>query len=284
MDFNQYLNQAWTDHAENSLQVSQNFQTGLDLLKTQAETTDMAHLMTHVMGTHLGNWSEGVAWLKKMAEKSFADQEFINRSIAVLELSSGKDINLKAQPSSEQIRILSSSANALMEQKNFSKAQEFFTLAVEKCQLGLAKEDPANRSLAIAGHGIACVLEGKSVRSSEEVELMILAAEVSRKYWEIAGKWLQVERAEYRLANTYLKAGNLKLALDHAQECIEISKLNEAPALELFFGFEVLALIEKARQNQTGFEIALTYAKEYFEKLEATDKIWCEKSLKPLLL
>lgn len=74
-------------------------------------------------------------------------------------------------------------------------------------------------------------------------------------------------------------AGDRPKALSHAQVCLELAQENSAPALELFFGYEALALIEKARGNATGFSKALEQVKANFGKLSAEDKPWCEASL-----
>lgn len=286
MDFNQYLDQAWTDHATDSLKVSQNFQAGFNLLQKESEVSDLAHLMTHVMGQHLGKWQDGIDWLNKLLDhplsKDQDNQIALKRYIASLELASGNRKNFDEFSASDKIRIYALAANAVSEMKDSERTKSFFVAALELAQLGLSKEDPANRSLAATGNNLACTLEEKKSRSPAEVEFMILAAETGRKYWEIAGTWLQVERAEYRLSQTYLKAGDFKKSLEHAQNCIEISNENSAPALELFFGYEALALVEKTRQNAVGFNKALNHAEENFNKLSDADKAWCEKSLRSL--
>ena len=283
MDFNQYLDQAWTDHATDSLKVSQNFQTGFNLLQKEDEVSDLAHLLSHVMGQHLGKWQDGIGWLNKLQShplaKSQDNQIALSRYIASLEIASGKRKNLEEFSTSDQIRIYALATNAVSEQKNPERTKSFFVSALELAQLGLAKDDPANRSLAVTGNNLASTLEEMETRSPQEVELMILAAETGRKYWEIAGTWMQIERAEYRLSQTYLKAGNLKKALEHAQNCIEISNENSAPALELFFGYEALALAEKARNNNIGFSKAVEQVISLFDKLNNDDKSWCNASL-----
>lgn len=108
---------------------------------------------------------------------------------------------------------------------------------------------------------------------------MILAAQTGRKYWEIAGTWLQVERAEYRVASTYLKADDPSSAVVHAQRCLKISQDNNAPALELFFAYEAITQVEKARNHSVGVEIAVRHAKTYFAQLSDYDKEWCKESL-----
>lgn len=67
-------------------------------------------------------------------------------------------------------------------------------------------DHPAFRALAVTGNNLACTLEEKNHRSLQETELMILASRTARKYWELAGGWLEISRAEYRLAMNYLQA------------------------------------------------------------------------------
>jgi tetratricopeptide (TPR) repeat protein len=167
-------------------------------------------------------------------------------------------------------------------QKQPDRAHAYFKQALERAQLGLSKEDPANRALAVAGNNLACALEEKTDRSEKEKLLMILAAETGRKFWEIAGGWKEILWAEYRLAMTYRKAGDSQKAMDHAQTCIEVAQENKASALELFYGYEALALVERDRGNKIGFEKALGHAKDYFSKLEGDDKSWCKGSMEKL--
>jgi hypothetical protein len=76
---------------------------------------------------------------------------------------------------------------------------------------------------------------------------MILAAETGRKYWELAGTWVEVERAEYRLAMTYMHAGQLDKALKHARLCESICNENDAAPFEKFFAAEALVKVQRAR-------------------------------------
>jgi hypothetical protein len=68
-------------------------------------------------------------------------------------------------------------------------------------------------------------------------------------------------------------------ALAHAQQCIEICHANSADPIETFFGYEAVALIEKARGNSAELAKAVGLAQECFEKVSADDKKWCEKYL-----
>lgn len=284
MSFNEFLNQAWNDHARQAAEVASRLDAGIKLIEKNDQIPAMARLVTHVMGEHLGHWDKGVQLLRQLSESSFYDSgsesfKDIERSIASLEVAAGKRQSLDGLSLSDQIRVLAVAASALSEQKDPERAKQLFRGALDKAQDALAKDDPANRALAVTGNNLACALEEKPTRSKDEIELMILAAQTGRKYWEIAGTWLETERAEYRLSQTYLKAGDLAKALAHAQVCLELGQENSAPALELFFGYEALALVEKARGNTIGFAKALEQVKANFSKLSAEDKSWCEASL-----
>jgi hypothetical protein len=287
MDFNDFINKAWKDHSENTRQVANDLPMGIDLITNINQISQMSQIVTHVFGEHLGLWQEGIELLGKIkAVPSYAVNSegdgAIKRSMAVLTVAAGDGCDIENFTQSEQIRIYALTASVLSGQNKIDVAQKYMEMAVELAQAGIADDDPANRVLAITGNNLACSLEEKEGRTPEDTEMMKLAARVGRMYWEVAGSWLEVERAEYRLAMTFLKANELKQALEHAQACIQISQENNAAPLENFFGYEAMALVEKQRQNEPGFNKALDKARDYFEKLSADDKLWCESSIKKL--
>lgn len=213
MSFNDFLNSAWNDHATRAAQVATRFNEGIRLLEKNDQISSLANLITHVMGEHLGQWEKGVQLLQQLEKLSFYDpltesKNTIKRSVSILELASGKlevPIDLSV---SDQIRVLVVAASALNEQKNSDKALKLFQRALDQAQSGMSKEDPANRVLAISGNNIACSLEERESLTNDETNLMILAAHTGRNYWEIAGSWLEIERAEYRLSKSFLKTKN----------------------------------------------------------------------------
>ncbi len=287
MTFDDFLNQAWNDHATKAEEVAQRLVDGIKLIEKEEQIPQMTHLATHIFGEHLGQWEMGLSFLEALK----ANPCFVNggesdhtlvRSVAALALASGKTDSVGSLSASDHIRALAIAASALAGQMNPENAQAFFRRALDLAQTGIDRNDPANRALAVTGNNLACSLEEKTKRTEIDTKLMILAAQAGRKYWEIAGTWLEVERAEYRLAMTYLKARDLVRALEHAQSCLEIVQENNAPSLEFFFGFEVLALAEKARGNSIGYAKAVEHVKTNFAKLNADDQIWCEPSLRKL--
>ena len=147
---------------------------------------------------------------------------------------------------------------------------------------GLPDNDPMHRAVAVASHNLACTLEETADRSADERALMILAAQTSREHWERAGTWLEVERAEYRLAMTWLQAGDPAQARQHAQACLDIVAANDGPALERLFGWEALGLVERAAGHTADHADALAMARAAFAELSADDQGWCADSIAKL--
>lgn len=287
--FEEFLNQGWNDHATKTTEVAGRLTTAYAFVESADQIPRLAQLVTHVFGEHLGEWKKGIEILLQLktipqltGTSAEAGLGALDRSVVVLELSCGRRTSVDDLPLSDQIRVLTTAASALREQRDPERAQIYFRNAMDKAHLGLQKDDPANRALAVTGNNLACALEEKTARTSVETEFMILAAQAARKYWEIAGTWMEVERAEYRLSQSYLKANDFAKSLEHAKNCIEIATANNAPPLELFFGYEALALAEKMRGNVLGFQKAVEHVRMNFDRLSAEDQAWCEPSLKRL--
>jgi phenylpyruvate tautomerase PptA (4-oxalocrotonate tautomerase family) len=286
MNFETYIDQAWTDHANQTEKVAKEFPSAIQFIKTNEQIAQLAALVTHVMGEHLGRWDDGVAILLNLRKNhnyliDTETEKTIRRSMAILKMASGGIVALNEHTVSDQIRILSSAASALA-LRDISKARDLLNQALELSKSELGKKDPANRALAVTGNNLAATLEEKKDRSQAETEFMILAANIGRKYWEVAGTWIEVSRAEYRLAMTYVQAQDQAKAFEHAQSCVELCKENQAGDTDMFFCYEVLATVELARNNVLGFEKARDQVISYFAKLSPEDRVWCQPSLKKL--
>lgn len=286
MDFNDYLNKAWDDHGHSADKVAENFGQGLSLSQNADQLSQLARLSTHVFGEHLGRWDDGIDFLRQIknhpnysAENAEPQLRLYNHSLA---LSAGRAPDLSNLSASEQIRVLSLSASAVSEQNQPAKAQEYFMRALELAQSGLEAQDPAYRSLAITGNNLAAGLEEKKERTAEQTELMILAAKIGRQFWELAGTWLETERAEYRLSQSYLQARRYEESLQHAKACLAICEKNSALPFEFFFAYESLALAEKARGEKAAYEASVTQMKKYYEAVKDEMKIWCKPALEKI--
>lgn len=282
MNFKDYLNNAWATHATNALQVAEDFKANFSLMETEDDVMAMTNLIVHVCGEHLGEWERGSELLKKIKNNAkISDKSAMNRYVAILNLGNNPNTSIEEFSTSDQVRIYAPVASALASLGGLKNAEKLLLRATEICSQ-LPKEDLANKSLAMAGNNIASKLEEKITRSENEVKLMITAATLARKYWEIAGTWKEIERAEYRLSQTYLKSSDLDKALVHAEECLEIVSNNGNDPLEEFFAYEALTLVHKEHKNQVGFDGALHGMKITFDKLSQADQSWCKEALEKL--
>lgn len=279
MTFSSYLDSAWESHAKDTLSVANNFSTGLKLAETNEDLAQLANIVAHVYGQHLGRFQDGVVVLQELKShpqfKSGSDTDnAIFRATQALQIANGGDAGLVDQDASTQIRILTVAAAALSEH-NTAKAKELFLRSLELAKK-IDTSDPANRALAITGNNLAAALEEHASRTTEADELMILSAKTGRKYWEIAGTWLEVARAEYRLSMSYLASGKLNESLEHAKASVEICTTNKASSFDMYSGFEAIARIEKALNDRPAFKSAFAKAEFLFEKLSTEDKAWFE--------
>ena len=287
MDFDTFIGQAWDDHASASRAVADRLAHGAARVTDEAQLNRLMHLGQHVYGEHLAAWDEGVAFLERLKSLPIfapdgASGQQLRRCVAGLRLSADDAAVLDGLSASDRARVAAMAASNLVAHDTV-RAGRWLREAIDLAQhSGLPGSDPMHRSLAAAGNALACALEEKSDRSADERELMILAAQTARHHWAIAGTWLETERADYRLAITWLQAGDLAQARRHAQACLELVAANDGAALERLFGWEALGRVERAAGNATGHAQALAHARQAFDQLDASDKAWCAASIEKL--
>ena len=94
---------------------------------------------------------------------------------------------------------------------------------------------------------------------------MVVAANGGLTYWKLAGTWLEEERAEYRLTRSLLQARRPRDAIASAQRCIDVCARNDAPVIETFFGYVVLALAQRATGDAAAFAASRQQALALYE-------------------
>ena len=153
-----------------------------------------------------------------------------------------------------------------------AEANRHYISALELAEDVLDEKDPSNRTLAITSNNLACALEEKESLTAFENDLMIRAATAARKYWEIAGTWVEIQVAEYRLAKTYLKANKPTEALTHAHECDKICTANRAGDVDMFFAYEALARAYKAAGEAKKYSEMVDRSRALLQKMSDRDK------------
>jgi len=283
-----FISDGWQQHADDPAGVAQRLPSGLGKVHDESGLVSLAQLAHHVYGEHLAAWNDGLKFLAALGRLPPFDAQghsgqTLLRLRASLALAAGEGDARGTLSPSDRIRV-GAMAAASLAGHDTARATALFQESLEEARSAdLPASDPMNRALAVTGNNLACTLEEKIGRTAQERELMILAARTGRHYWERAGTWLETERAEYRLAMTWLQAGDPVQARQHAQQCLEIvSAQAEPPALERFFAWEALGVVERAGGNPTGHQRALAAAREAFERLDEGDRGWCAAELEKL--
>lgn len=262
MTFEEFSSRGWREHGTEAEAVWNGLPEGLELADTPARIFSLAHLAAHVAGDHLGRWDDGIAFLDRLAalpsfDPATLEGKGLRRLQGVLHYCAGRPEAAEERlalaqpggaipPQSVRVRMLAAAASALASNHRIADATRALDEALRLAEYGPNREDPAGRDLAVAGNNLACELEERAELTPPETAFMLRAAEVGRRFWEIAGGWLQVERAEYRLAMSHLRAGLMPQALAHAQECLRVVSENGSEAGEVFFAHEALAKVRHA--------------------------------------
>jgi len=288
------VQQGWQDHARDAAGVLARLPNAIDLVKTPAHALSLAGLAVHVAGEHLGLWDEGIGLVERIRGLALADdpaERSLCRSLAILHLCRGDEAAAArflaagrsggdVPEASDQARVLATVASAFVGQRRIGEAAAAFQSALQLVAYGPGPKDPAARALAVTGNNLAAELSERAGRTEAETELMLEAARCGRRFWEVAGGWREVERAEYRLALCHLAAGEATDALAHARACLHGVREHGDEPLELFFAHEALARVKKALGQPTADDRAACAAA--LAGVEAGDRGWLEGELAKL--
>jgi hypothetical protein len=287
MNFDEFIETAWTDHADHPQEVAVRLAAGLDRVEGPAQVPPFVRLLTHVYGEHLGQWQRGIDLLQTLRGSSAAKGDAaadaaLTRSVATLGYAGGDRAALASLSPEDCIAVLATAASALAGRGDCARAISAYGEALRRADAGLPAKSPALRALAVGGNNLAAALEQKADRDAEETAGMLRAAEGALKYWKLAGSWLEEERALYRLTRSLLQAGDASAAARSAMRCVDLCEANSAPAFELFFAHAALALAQQATGKLAAFEATRRRARTLFERIPADERLACEAELKAL--
>ncbi|MEM7248589.1 MAG: hypothetical protein AAF533_24880 [Acidobacteriota bacterium] len=251
----------WRDHDADPEGVLTSVSEVFESAGDAGAVASLTGLVLHVSSEHLAEPERGLSLLDRIGESAPGASEeaaraTLARSRGALLLSLGRAEEAEAcidaaclpgqERSSVIARVNAIAAGALGARKRWPEAAACFRTALEAAGDSPSSDDPAARSLAVTGNNLACSLEETADRDAAMDELLLTASRAGRRYWEIAGGWTEVERADYRLAMTQLALGRPQEALEHARACLQVCRDNEAEAGELFFAHEALAKSQHA--------------------------------------
>ena len=278
-----FLEQAWTDHADDAAAVAARLPEGLSLVQDGDGAMSLASLAHHVFGEHLGRWHDGLAFLEQLAERNLpgaSSAASLARCRASLSLSGGLADERAPMNASDRCRVTAMAAGNLAA-RDPGRASALLTEA-QALAAGLSDDDPGVRVLAANANNIAATLNDRAPLEPAPRDLMLRAAQASRTQWERAGTWLEVERAEYRLALCHLAAEDPAQALRHAELCESLVRENGSVPLEVFFAAEARCLSARALGDAAAATAASAAARQAFDALSTTDQGWCRATLDKL--
>lgn len=283
---NDWLGSAWARHADEPQAVADELKQRLDDAASDDDVERLAHLAHHVFGEHLGAFGAGQQALMALAHNagkrgvmtaSGAAEAALQRYAASLALAKGGRDARSGLSAEDAVRVGVMAATSLGPH-DAGRATVLFDQSLAQAE-ALPDASPACRTLASFANNLAGSLAELPVRNAAHTALMLSAAQAARVYWEKAGTWLHVERAEYRLAISQRVAGHPAAARAHALECLRIVAANGEVALERFFGEEQLLLAERALGNEAAAAASLARMEAAYTGLAAEDQAWCLQSL-----
>lgn len=287
-DLDTFIEQAWTDHADDAWGVSQRLPHALDLVRDEPGLLEAARLAHHVYGEHLARWADALKFMAALArgpgfDAQGASGRLLQEYRAGLALAAGEsDVRGTLAPN-ERITVTARAA-MLLAGHDAARCRALLDEAVAAAEAAaLPDDDPAIRALAVAGNNGSGTLRVKAARSADETALMLHLAELARRYWARAGTWLQTERADWNLAEVCLAAGDAARARRHALDCLALVDAQAEPApLERFHGLQVLARAERALGHDAPAAAAAAEARSTFDALPAAEQAHCRAALDAL--
>jgi hypothetical protein len=287
MNFDAFLETAWSDHGDRPQEVADRLASSLHVVEAPEHIPPFARLLTHVYGEHLGQWSRGIDLLEAMRalpgfDGSEVAEGVLSRNIATLRYAGGDAAALTSLDVADRAFVLASAAAAFAGRGEHMRGVAAYSEALRLANSGLPPGSAAVRALAIGGNNLATALEEKKDRDAAETEGMLVAAQGGLTYWKQAGTWLEEERAEYRLTRSLLQARRAKDAIESARRCVDVCERNDAPAIETFFGYVVLALAQRADGDATAFAASRQRALALLEQVPEDEKRYCQSDLADL--
>jgi hypothetical protein len=287
MNFDEFIDNAWNDHADHPQEVAERLAVALPMVAAAQHVAPFARIVTHVYGEHLGQWQSGITLLEALRRAPpYAETPevggVVKRGIATLRYTGGDVAAIMSLGPEERATVLAAAASALTAHAQFERALDVYAEAVALAGK-LPKGSAAFRSLAAGGNNLSAALEERLDRDDYQTQGMVAAARGGVTFWRMAGTWLEEERAHYRLARSLLAAGQPAEAVESARQCAEVCLANDAPAFERFFAYAVLARALREAGRRDDYDDMKQEALAWFERVPDDDREWCEADLAELV-
>lgn len=283
MSFKNFIDDAWTKHEKQTTEVVSSYTQGIELLQSEEDVLGLARLVSHIATDHNFNFDIAAVTLEKLQQHSLSQgsktQATLQRLIATMKFISGQPVDVSQLSVSDRTMIFISASASFLYQKNFEKSESLLNNAIAASHSLKDSKDPAYRTLAMSTNNMAAAISERTILNAHEKRLMIDLAQYARNFWEKAGTWLQVERAEYYLSKYYRKINDFQNAELHALLCLDICEKEKAEPLEHFFAHEALALTFRDKGSDVQYHRHLEQMKNHFNQCPESDQSWMRESL-----
>lgn len=283
MSFQKFIDDAWMKHEKQTTEVVSSYPQGLELVQSEEDLLGLARLVYHVATEHNFNFEIAIVTLEKLKQHAVAQssnaQAQLQRLIVTMKYISGQPVDVSQLSVSDRTIIFITASASFLFQKNFQKSETLLNSAIAASHSLQDSKDPAYRTLAMSTNNMAAAISERAVLNAHEKRMMIDLAHYARNFWEKAGTWLHVERAEYYLSKYYRKINDFQNAERHGLLCLHICEKEKAPALEHFFAHESLALVFKEKGSDVQFHRHFEQMQNYFGQCQESDQSWMRDSL-----
>jgi hypothetical protein len=257
------------------------YEVGFALAQSENDLLALGRLINHIATEHNFKFEQAFHFLEKIQGSEHliteASKQATALQIATLKFITEKKIDISTFLPADRAVIFITAANYYLLKDDVEKSEKLMKQSVA-ATLGLKSDNPAHKTLAMLCNNMAATLSEKKERTDLEKKFMIELAHYSRNFWEKAGTWFHVERAEYFISRYYRLISDFKNAQTHAELCLKICTREKAEPLEMFFAHEALALAFKGMQNSEEVERQLIAMKEFFIKCSENDQAWMQES------
>ena len=201
------LIQDWQAHTKQPTAVAARLRERLTLPMGAQDLVELAALVTHVFGEHLGDWEAGMGYLDRLADAhddAPADaRRRIDRQRAVLEKSQDLQASLDRFDANDRLYITALALPAITLQQSVAEAEAAFAEAMHLLASGDCHEH--RRLFGIVTANLVCDLLERTALSAGRRRLLILLAEKSHAIWLQDGDETDREKAAFRLMQCYQK-------------------------------------------------------------------------------
>jgi len=131
----------------------------------------------------------------------------------------------------------------------------------------------AQLHFAIDFHGKTWEMLEKKVRTADENERMVDYAHASLAHWRAAGTEVRHQRGEWMLARVYAVLGEGKLALYHAQRCVQLLEVSrkEMEDFDFAFAYEAMGRAYTVNGDKTEAKKFIDMAQKAGEAIKEKD-------------